>query len=806
MGLAEDLLSMTSDFAPTHTHTVTDPDDYFIIDPDTRVISNAASTRNTIMQYDHNSERYTFELPRYIEGHDMLLCNRVRIHFNNVDGKTNAENADVDEMHDLQINPENEDTVISSWLISRYATQLAGTLNFLVQYLCIDDNGDVVYEWHTDIYTEVDVKPGRNNGEQTVIQYSSILEEWYQRLFGAGDSVMADITALGAEQKAMLQSEAATQKAAIELKGTEVINEAAAQKEAIELKGAEVLATIPADYTETYRMAEDALRKKANAIILDTEGEVIHVADSADTYLLGLNLYGKTTQVTTTGKQLANNTGTSYTTGGITFTSNPDGSITIVGTSTSEAYYLFDFRNDIPIKNTELIASLSGSSNVSMVVGYFTGADTFVNEITTVNSTVTKTFSYPEEAVATRTFLAVSTGKTLNATVYPLVRLATIEDSTYEPYTGGIAAPNPDWPQELVNIENPTVDIWGKNLFDASALSSTLEATAVAENDAITVTTTDENTLSRAIYKVDYPLNTPLTLSFDATILQADTTSSGGTVRLRKGSNSKGIIMLDMTAIGVKKHYEIAIDEGVPEEGYELWLYLRTTAAAAGTISVRFEKIQIEVGSAATAYDTHKDAQSLALTYPLRAIPVTANGNYVDSNGQNWICDEIDFERGVYIQRTNTETINDFEAETNDYGTRYVKYGLSMLPHQECTMCWCPSLPYSANVGLSGPYTENGIRLSPAFRWGTVVAKWEDKVIDSLTVTYALATPIETPLTDEELTKFKMVRTHYHNTTVANDKGAHMAIKYSADTKLYLKNEAHTILSEVLEAIENGTY
>ena len=67
-----------------HTHTVKDTDTLFVIDPITRAVVNAESKKTMLMQYDHNSETFTFEIPRYVEEHDMSLCNRVEIHYNNI--------------------------------------------------------------------------------------------------------------------------------------------------------------------------------------------------------------------------------------------------------------------------------------------------------------------------------------------------------------------------------------------------------------------------------------------------------------------------------------------------------------------------------------------------------------------------------------------------------------------------------------------------------------------------------------------------------------------------------------------------
>ena len=112
MSQAEDLLNSLAESVAVHEHPVVDSDSYFIIDPDTRTITNTAETKNVIMQYDHDSERYTFELKRFIEAHDMMLCNVVKVHYNNIDGTTGEEHADVADIYDLRINPDNTGTVL----------------------------------------------------------------------------------------------------------------------------------------------------------------------------------------------------------------------------------------------------------------------------------------------------------------------------------------------------------------------------------------------------------------------------------------------------------------------------------------------------------------------------------------------------------------------------------------------------------------------------------------------------------------------------------------------------------------------
>lgn len=161
-----------------HIHSVYDTDSHFSISPITRAIKNESSKKTTVMQYDHNSERFTFEMPRYIEGHDMTLCNKVELHYINVASDNSGQSKGVYLINDLQTSPEDESVVICSWLISKKATKFAGTLNFRLRFACVDENAKVVYAWHTEIFKSISVSNGIDNAETVHEEYSDILEAW----------------------------------------------------------------------------------------------------------------------------------------------------------------------------------------------------------------------------------------------------------------------------------------------------------------------------------------------------------------------------------------------------------------------------------------------------------------------------------------------------------------------------------------------------------------------------------------------------------------------------------------------------
>ena len=134
-----------------HLHIVSDDDAYFSIDPIRRVIRNTSTTRVKVMQYDHNSERITFEIKdRYVDGHDMSKCDVVEIHY------ANGSNRGRYIVDDLRVSAEDENKVIFSWLISRNATQKAVPIAFHVTFKC-NSGEETEYEWSTDPHKGIKV-------------------------------------------------------------------------------------------------------------------------------------------------------------------------------------------------------------------------------------------------------------------------------------------------------------------------------------------------------------------------------------------------------------------------------------------------------------------------------------------------------------------------------------------------------------------------------------------------------------------------------------------------------------------------
>lgn len=169
-----------------HIHGVYDTDTHFKLDAVTKELSVGNEYKKVkVIQHDHNSERFSVELPRYIEGHDMLTCNNVEVHYLNVDSQTKEESVGLYMVDDLQESLEDENVVVCSWLISANGTKYVGPLFFVIRFECVTD-GNIDYALNTLVYEGIYVGKGIYNTDVIAAQYADVLEQWKKDL---GDGV-----------------------------------------------------------------------------------------------------------------------------------------------------------------------------------------------------------------------------------------------------------------------------------------------------------------------------------------------------------------------------------------------------------------------------------------------------------------------------------------------------------------------------------------------------------------------------------------------------------------------------------------
>ena len=233
-----------------------------------------------------------------------------------------------------------------------------------------------------------------------------------------------------------------------------------------------------------------------------------------------------------------------------------------------------------------------------------------------------------------------------------------------------------------------------------------------------------------------------------------------------------------------------------------LRIYGKTTQDGTPTPDAPVELVSIGDSGNIAVYVTGKnDTQSMSVETPngLPGIPVTSGGNYTDANGQQWICDEIDFGKGVYVKRIN---VVDFE---NAVGKRMAYPVGSNIYRHDFWLEDNPTFLPSANLGgmcnvlvySNVPTTSNNVdNTICAYSNGGIFVRCDKyttvsdfatwaKTVD-LKVQYVLATPIETPLSEEEQAAYNTLHTYRNHTTVSNDTRAWTDLEYAMDAKKYI--------------------
>ena len=180
----------------------------------------------------------------------------------------------------------------------------------------------------------------------------------------------------------------------------------------------------------------------------------------------------------------------------------------------------------------------------------------------------------------------------------------------------------------------------------------------------------------------------------------------------------------------------------------------------------------------------------------MSGIPVSSAGNYVDTQGQMWICDEIDFERGVYVQRIGKRIMDGTESwtlSTNGAG-HFTTWALSGLVKPVSSSAWQAPLACTAykTVNADTLYSTSGAYYIAQNGDEVWISKTGYNSVDDfiaylattpMTVLYELDTPIETPLSESELAAYRAMATQNPTTTIYNDSNAWMEVEY-ADSRI----------------------
>ena len=198
---------------------------------------------------------------------------------------------------------------------------------------------------------------------------------------------------------------------------------------------------------------------------------------------------------------------------------------------------------------------------------------------------------------------------------------------------------------------------------------------------------------------------------------------------------------------------------------------------------------------AVTLSDGNGKMQTLTLPTPtgLPGIPVATSGNYTDPQGQNWVCDEVDLERGVKVQRVNALDLSTctITGITNLAATKRLAIRLPLNGRDYKTEALCNKLQFV--VSFTKDTTHFYIDVSNAQVFIPIGAKKPEE--GEYILFYALATPIETPLTPDEIAAYKALVAYGPDTVVRASDGAGIKLDYQRDVNIAIKKLEDAIAS-----------
>lgn len=720
----------------------------------------------------------------------------------------------------------------------------------------------------------------------------------------------------------------------------------------------EAFATTPDGYEEIVETVVkntvkiDTVIEKADLGIKETvSGEEIHTADSSNAKIREFALFGKAKQNTTSGKNLIPYpyTNTTHEENGIAWTDLGDGRVMANGTAEKDEGFIlkgfvlpagnYILSDDCNVDRSKINIQLNDSAN-----GLWIGIKIGENK---------ESFTISNETNFNYNRLLIKAGTVVNNVVFkPMIRLASIEDDTWEPYTGGIPSPNPDYPQDI--------EVAGEsyNLLENTATSKTVNGVefVVNEDGSVTANGTATNGHGRIFFVEKMPLpkgkytlsgcpsggsNTTYylrailydsndsqiyyctdagyTMPFEiteegvvATVFfnfdegtiannhtcypmirkasvkndrympygkgSVEVTSKGknlipypynGNISTNSGitwTNENGIITANGTATAEATYYMSNnfnlpkgsyILSGCPSGGSASSYRMQLANSSCTTIfsdigngvsvvleeNKVFSQFRILIPKGVTANnlvfkpmlrlasdtdDTYELYKETKATIPtpngLAGKSVSSGGSYTDSNGQQWICDEIlkyADGSGEFVQRVISEVFDGITNKVNAVNIS-TEYGVSFSSSAKNNTLMNKLVVKSGNsydllcshfvtkFALYNPSTTKdygcGIYRTSANIWFSIDKNTASKIginVDTATVEQfnlwlqenpitvygILAEPIRTQLTVEQIAEIEKVCTFYPVTNISNDADCGMKVTYLADSKNYIDNK-----------------
>lgn len=458
---------------------------------------------------------------------------------------------------------------------------------------------------------------------------------------------------------------------------------------------------------------------KISKFYASNQGET-HLVDSDKGLVQDIKIYGQSEQSSTTGAQLFNEN-IEIKNRGVTIKINGS-TATFKGTVSDEANARVNYQKNIKLKPGKYTASSSNKKIKADFSVEKANNEMIYNEHIEIDGT--------EKEVKIRALFGLepsAKGDVINETTNIMLNDGDIA-LPYEPYTGGIPSPSPDYPQEIKSVVNPTIKVVGKNIMPPG-LKLHNRVKCYIKKGKITIVAKD------------------------------GFISNGGNIVFYDDNNNRmwlGFSKGDKKATAV-----------LPNDAYSFEYILEDDFES--------KNVCLVIGDDDIYVPYHE--QLVQLPYTLNAIPVLSGGN-VTIDGQQYIADYVDVERGKVMRMCKKEAVPNncnWKLQTQSGGYK-IGYSTSIFTDMEPTQynsikraisnlgdssktTWSNNFCFGkSGVFWINPYTNNGeLTVNDINNFLTE---------HPMEVTYLLKTPIEEELTTEQVQALKELSTYYPVTNI----------------------------------------
>ena len=504
----------------------------------------------------------------------------------------------------------------------------------------------------------------------------------------------------------------------------------------------------------TNSLKED-ISTKITKFYANSQGET-HLADSDNGKIMDMMLYGKSEQKQYSGKNLF---------GGKRFADK----IVELGGTLDESNKTVKIEGNV-IQNKVLFEFPDSSKQYTVILSGF-NTNPSVQLTNLKASTNLKKF---ENGISVTTILentkAITGSYDTMSTVFNYDQCGIFEGvltyDDFEPYTGGIPSPNPDYPQEIKSVVNPTVKVCGKNLLNSTLQTMTQNGVTCINNGDGTYTL-NGTAKSQTVFNL-FNINENI---YGGKLITG--CQPGG------GRNTFNIVIVYYTKDRkwASEDYEVGDGKIIKIKNESSYLLSIGILVRTGYVcnNVIFKPMIAE--GAASAYEPYHE-QTVTLPYTLNAIPVSSGGN-VTIDGQQYIADRVAEKDGViaierwidyvniseldktkWLFRNDVSTANCTKYSGTPKTTNFENIALSnIMPNGKANI-----INFFKLVNMTNYYYQ--FNLDPKVY--DTVDKWVDYITkNNVYIYYKLTEPAFEPFPEELQAKLRALSTNYPVTNIS---------------------------------------